>query len=184
MIYRGSEMDSHHALTDEGRRVLLEQLKLRTDFDLRRDVEVEGLIPPLNEQVGYLRIPLNSYEEFFDEQFREGIRRIFAHLTDRSLYPMYVHCWGGADRTGTLVMMFQAVLGLDDELMMQDYELTSFAIWGKRSRTSKPFVSLLKKLEEYGGTDEPLRIKCVRFLRSIGVTRAQLDTFREIMLEE
>lgn len=39
---------------------------------------------------------------------------------------MYLHCVGGADRTGTLAFLIEALVGVSESDLSKDYELTSF----------------------------------------------------------
>jgi len=41
-----------------------------------------------------------------------------AHRSDR---PLLVHCTGGKDRTGVVIALVQALLGVDDEVIATDY---------------------------------------------------------------
>ena len=56
-------------------------------------------------------------------------------LAKPETYPTYIHCAGGADRTGSLIYILEALCGVDEADMDIDYELTSFAtIFGLRDR--------------------------------------------------
>ena len=39
---------------------------------------------------------------------------------------MYFHCAGGADRTGTLAFLIEALVGVSENDLSKDYELTTF----------------------------------------------------------
>lgn len=39
---------------------------------------------------------------------------------------VYLHCVGGADRTGTLAFLIEALVGVSESDLSKDYELTSF----------------------------------------------------------
>ena len=182
LFFRGSEMDDHHRLQPEGKKVLLETLKIKTDMDLRRGVNERLTESPMGKEVDWLYAPLRPYEEFLAENMWENIRFIFDKLCDRSIYPVYCHCWGGADRTGILAMSICAIMGVPDEQLLQDYELTSFSIYGKRMRTAPYFVPFPEGLKEYGIEEVGLGESIKRFLLHIGVTREQFDILRDIFL--
>ena len=45
-------------------------------------------------------------------------------------YPIYCHCVAGRDRTGTIVAILLALLGVDTETILKEYELTFFSSKG------------------------------------------------------
>ncbi len=187
MIYRGSEMDAHMKMREEGKSILLNDLKIQTDLDLRGLSEL-GSQPgnyysPLGKKVNWLSVPLSSYANIFNESGKKQYKKIFDALDNKKNYPLYIHCWGGADRTGTLIFMIQSVLGLSDRDLIADYEETSFAVFGVRSRDSKQFQEFLQKLNEFGQKKDSLRRRAELFLLSCGISQDQIDRFRTIMTE-
>lgn len=66
--------------------------------------------------------------------------------------PVYFHCIGGADRTGTLAFLTGALLGVSELDLNIDYELTSFNDSRLRNNTSdRPFKYLVKYLYSFEG---------------------------------
>ena len=122
MIYRGSEMDTHHSLTEEGRLVLRNDMEIRTDLDLRE--EALGLLTrsPIGPDIRFELIPVRAYAEFMASENYADCRAVFSLLADETAYPIYLHCWGGADRAGTVVLLLNGLLGVDDESLLLDYE--------------------------------------------------------------
>ena len=49
-----------------------------------------------------------------------------AAIADENRYPVYIHCTGGADRTGTLAFLINALLGVgeDDLIRIKSIMLT------------------------------------------------------------
>jgi hypothetical protein len=71
---------------------------------------------------------------------------------------------------------------VDETALIQDYELTSFSIYGKRDSNGstydfKPFLTKLKKYE-----GETLAQKTENYMLSIGVTETEIYNIRAIML--
>lgn len=58
----------------------------------------------------------------------EMIAEILAVLTDPSAYPAVVHCSAGKDRTGLVVAVILALLGVDDDQIVDDYTLSGPAL--------------------------------------------------------
>ncbi len=182
-IFRGCEMDTHHHITDGGRRVMMEELGICTDLDLRE--EAVGIIDrsPLGSDVRFELIPVKAYGEYFEPEQNSACRQVFDLLADETAYPIYIHCWGGADRVGTVILLLNAMLGVDDESLLKDYELTSFSVWGERSRTSPLFMTLLDALDRFGSDDQTLSEKATNYLVAAGVTTEQQEKIRSFLLE-
>lgn len=183
LIYRGSEMDTHHTITDAGRRVFIEEMGIKTDLDLRGEAVGCVTESPAGSGIDYLLMPCVAYEAFMKDEQKPVCRALFEVLADENAYPIYFHCWGGADRTGTLALMLEAVLGLSDADMMRDYELTSLSVWGERSINGEWFRSLMRELDAYGSKNDGIRDKALAFLRSCGVTDELMEKIRINMLE-
>lgn len=176
-LYRSSEMNSHLSLTDEGERVLLEDLGIKTDIDLRGSEEIRE--PALDERrVRWVNIPIQPYENIILPYYKELYRHAFSLLADPVTYPAIVHCWGGADRTGTLVFLLEAVIGVEESCLIQDYELTSLSIWGYRSSSSQEFIHFLEALSSYAQPGSSLQTQVDGYLRSIGVTGEEINSIR------
>lgn len=187
MIYRGTEMDGHFNLSEDGKRFMTEELGIRSDFDLRGPNEwgnVPNYRSPLGENVRWINFRIGAYDAIFSDEQKVLYRDIFKTLTDESVYPTYVHCWGGADRTGTLIMMIKAILGVSDVDLCADYEMTTFSTIGERYIHADYFEKLTKGLENFGGKDAPLSVKFENYLKSIGVTEEELNKIRELLLED
>ncbi|MBQ4088314.1 MAG: tyrosine-protein phosphatase [Clostridia bacterium] len=184
LIYRGSEMDTHHSITEQGKWVMQNEMGIRTDLDLRGEAVGKLSESPAGSDINYMLMPCVAYESFLAEEQKPMCKALFDVLADERNYPIYFHCWGGADRTGTLAFMLESVLGLSDDDMIRDYELTSLSVWGERSRSGDWFASLVKGLEAYGDAGDSLREKALNFLRSCGIDDAVFEKLRINLLEK
>lgn len=178
LIFRGSEMDDHCTLTESGKNILLKDLKLKTDYDLR----FSDLPSPLGDSVKLIRIPLRGTYGRISE-FKDNFRDMLSVFADESNYPIYIHCWGGADRTGTLLFLLCALLGMSEEDLFLEYEFTSFSVWGPRSSDSELFTEFKNALSEYGTDNDNLVTKSKNFVLSTGITEEQIEKFKSILLE-
>lgn len=191
LLYRGakfnviSERDILPAITEEGIRVLLNDLKVRTELDLRAD----GISTVSNGRYGfhYIKSGLSAYatwgtEGVFAPEQRESLCRIFHILAVKAFYPVYFHCAGGGDRTGTLAYLLEMILGVSHEDAVRDYEFSVLSVSGERQRYSEVWVKFMERLERFGGDSRKEQVE--RFLAECGVTSAVLDSIREILLEE
>lgn len=183
MMLRGSEVPSYlRAVTREQ----LQPFGIKTDLDLRGYGEESGFrqesaIP--NAKLKY--VMTIGYMGAF--RSTEHYKEIFSFMADESNYPMYVHCTAGADRTGTVIFLLNALLGVPEEVLIRDYEFTSFSKWGIRSQNldteyGPAFQEFLTALKAYSG--ETLADKTEAYMLSIGVTQTEIDNIRAIMLEE
>lgn len=177
MIFRGCEMNGEHglSLSEEGEWYLSQVLGIRFDMDLRADSSDTPISSATKEYFS-----INGYEYAFIET--ENYRRIFSAFADESNYPMYVHCWGGADRTGTVCFLLNALLGVSEAELIQDFELTSWSIFGVRDSSSEDFEKFITQLNTYEGNT--LSEKVENYLLSIGVTETEIANIRTILLEE
>lgn len=183
LIYRGCEMEFHHTVTEQGRCTLRDVLQIKTDLDLREEALGKVFSSALGEQVKHVLLPVKAYGDFLKEEEKETCRKLFRLFSEEERYPFYIHCWGGADRTGTVLFMLGGILGMSERDLFLDYEFTSFSVWGERSIRSELFCSLLEGLQPYGKEGDTINKKCEAYLLSVGVTEGELNRIREIMLQ-
>ena len=171
-------------LTEQGRRRALEELGLRTDLDLRSASECWGMTgSPLGDCVAWEHIPFGHYDEIPEsKRFEKAVKDVFAVLADPSRRPLVLHCIGGADRTGTLAFYIQALCDVDDDVLVKDWELTGCYTARSSLRHEDCIDRLQDSLLRYPGGSTKQRVRT--FLRSCGVTDAQMDAVRSAMLDE
>ncbi len=177
MVYRGSEMNSHLSITEEGRRVMVEDLGIRTDLDLRR----EDAHPALDiKSVDWVNIPVLPYGYITEDEQKDAYRRIFELFARPDAYPVFFHCWGGADRAGTLAFLLNAILGVSFQDLARDYEFTSLSLWGARSRESAEFNQIMEELSAYAPPgDIGMRVR--NYLLSAGLDPGQIEKIKSIL---
>lgn len=185
MVYRTSEMNAHLHITEDGKQLLLDELGIRTDLDLRG--ETERPRPALDkERVRWVNVPVHPYAKICDTSpfGMPAYRRLFALLADPAHYPLIFHCWGGADRAGTLAFLLGALLGMRLDDLIRDYELTSLSVWGVRTRASLEFSSLLETLRTFHPDMADVQAQVEAYLAYIGVTPAEIAAIRAALVEE
>jgi hypothetical protein len=183
LLFRGAKIEGW--ALPEGIEMLRE-LGIRTQIDLRAEVVGLQTESPLGQEVRYENHPCGAYDEFILCNDPCAIRQLVTRFTDPNIYPVYFHCYGGADRTGTLAFMLGVILGLDEATLLDEYEQTLLSALNpdmRRSRWGELFQRLVKALDrpEFGSGD--LCVKSMRFLESIGVTQHDVDSIRNILLE-
>jgi len=183
-LYRTGEFDTHMNLTAEGIDTALHTLGIRTDLDQRGEAVgkvIDGVLEPY--RVRRVLLPMQGYDFIFEDSvYRKNLAHGFRLITNPASWPLCFHCWGGADRGGTLALLVEGVLGVPREQLVLDYELTSLSIWGVRTRNYEPFDNMMKRLDGFSSPDLPIRDNIEAFLVSIGVPKEEIDRLRNALL--
>ena len=172
-LYRSDEL---HALTDADLEVV-GALGIRVIFDLRNaaersarpnrlplDVELlERTSPSPNvprtteEQISSAELP-DADDELFAvvyidllDRLAPELRTILERAVDAPARPLLFHCAAGKDRTGIAAAVLLGVLGVTDDVILDDYELTSTYF------TPRKMDSLATLLAEHGVAEELIR---------------------------
>ena len=132
--------------------------------------------------VKWINIPVGAYQLIMGPGQPESYVRIFRLVADPDNLPLYMHCFGGADRTGTVVLMLNALLGVSAENLLRDYEWTSLAIWGDRNRDKAELQQFFKILSQYAPSGT-LQQQVEAFFKHYGVTDKEINDFRQLFLE-
>jgi protein tyrosine/serine phosphatase len=180
IIFRSSEMNSHLNITKEGHRVLLDELKIKTDIDLRGETEECQAVLDTNK-VKWINLPILPYQGIIDKNSKENYSKIFKIFANSKNYPILFHCWGGCDRAGTVAFLLNALLGLSIENLIKDYELSTFTIWGERSHLSDWFQALLITLQQIT-PNKNINIQVEEYLKSIGITEKEIISIRNNLI--
>jgi len=184
LIYRSAELNTHLQVTPEGAAILQDELGIRTDLDLRGINGDENPQPALDPgRVNWVNMKLVAYQEIFTERGQPGILQAFQVLADLAAYPVLVHCWGGADRTGTLVFLLNALLGVELPDLAYDYELTSYSVSALRRSSSPEFQAMLEGLKAFAPAGASLQAQVEAYLASLGVTAEQMALLRQLLVE-
>lgn len=180
-IFRGGELELHMHLTQEGA-MAMKELGIRTDLDMRG--EAVGVVEHFTSKalgMQHIHVPSVPYDVVFAEENRQSLRDFYRVFAETENYPIYFHCWGGADRGGTAAFLLGAFLGMSYEDLIFEYEYTSLSIWGIRTRNYPPFAEMVRLLSQLPGKD--LQEKTRYFLKHYAdLTDAQLDRLYDYMV--
>lgn len=180
LAFRGTRLEDD--LTENGKSALLD-LGIKTEIDLRREAVGKVTGSPLGSDVHYILHPCNGYDDFLLKDSPEDIKKLIEYFADEENYPIYFHCKGGADRTGTLAFLLGAIFGLDDSTLIRDYELTMCCSPEKkmsrsRKKKIKEFLIILHKRDK----NKTLAENTVDFLYGCGVEKETAEKIRSIFL--
>lgn len=156
-------------ITEEARRYATSKLHINCVFDLRATEEAaeNGIFPDDNvvqnlafnknaslspdvmaEHYQGLLISSYSFPKAYMMVLKNStnaIKKFFRYILDGNCHPgssLVFHCTAGKDRTGILGMLVLSILGVDDDTIAKEYELTTVGL--------KTELKLIKKLQARG----------------------------------
>ena len=182
MVYRGTRMDkAPWLITEKGLDVVLNDLKIRSELDLRH---VPKGKPPLKPHgVNITNFGYGSYKQILDRKDQcKATVRFLKKMTDPAYFPVYIHCDGGADRTGIMLFFLESVLGMSEQDLLTEYELTTF--FQPRSRNSKQMKPFLEAIRKYGKGEDTLANKAVAFLKQYGLTEDDIRKIKNNLIDQ
>ena len=176
-LFRGGLLDT------SDRAVLVDQLKIRHDLDLRGKTDNGGLTEsPLGADVAYT---CTENYVWYSLQREDEWHTILGTIFDAAAKgnPLIFHCAAGADRTGTVACIVEAILGVDQPNLDKDFELTSFAIApNARQRNSDNWKGLMAEINAIPVGDT-FRDKIVNWVGYLGFTADEINAFRNAMID-
>ena len=212
LIFRGGEMDGGRfdnggnacKISSSGINAM-KDAGIAAVLDLRTAEEaLEKYSSSLGKDIDYVRFEdANAYyyDKFWKtDTYIRAMQWVIDELKDGK--PVYFHCIYGADRTGTLAFIIEALLGVAESDIAVDYELTSFSYGltspprrrGPKNEVSvyryKEMVQGLKNSHDISGSDLQERVR--NFLlngypgakgKSAVISEADLDWFEDYMKE-
>ena len=194
LIFRCGRLNQSRAkspiveITEEGARVMLDELHIVSEIDLRRtDNNEVGAITAsvLGDSVRYYCIPMQvGLNDDTDALLTnaDALKELFSILADASNYPLCFHCDIGTDRTGLVAILIHGLCGVDEKDICYDYVFSNLgkikSIRTYEKFSAMPYVQHLRNAE--GAT---FREKVRSSLLAIGIPEADMDAVAAIMTE-
>ncbi|MBO4262909.1 MAG: tyrosine-protein phosphatase [Clostridia bacterium] len=192
LIYRGTRLQE-----TDGTAVADEKIQdyIIGTFGLKTDIDLRGLwndplsvTKSLNGKMQLISAPITAYADVFvNPDTKKGLKTVFSIFADASKYPLYIHCHGGADRTGTTAFLLNGLLGVPYEDLIRDYELTSFSVGFVGLRYRKDYaIGFFNALNEFGekkgvkGLSETIELWLTDY---VGVTAEEIAAIKYLLLE-
>lgn len=142
-VYRGCELVTseinktlNHSVTlDSGNLSLFQdELNIKHEFDLRKTgTSTMGSqngwssLADDDHEVKYTQYALGSFGDLWTKGNPTELKASFMLFGEaKEDAAVYCHCWGGADRTGTVIFILEGLLGVSFLEAAMDYEITSF----------------------------------------------------------
>ena len=133
-LFRGSRLKGN---TSEGGKVIstedvkdLLRLGISAELDLRSNDETNSTTSALNREYSYSRIAdaINAQGMYVtcNDAYIKALNTIIGWMKDNSEI-VYINSTYGAERTGTLAFLINGLLGVSEEDLSKDYELSSFS---------------------------------------------------------
>lgn len=199
-IYRGCQLNSIYttAAPDSVQKALFKDLLgIRDDIDLRSVSETAGqdrqpgtaddfTESALGKDVDYIWIPIAPYatgvkltDASQTAYYKTLIQRIIFDIVNNK--PCYIHCAEGADRTGTIIALIEALCGVGQTDIDRGYELTSLAQNRERLRTSADWIGLINYINTLDG--DSFRDKVVYYALQAGVNIGEINALRHALID-
>ncbi len=192
MYYRGGYVED---ITEAGRKVMLEELGIKTDLDLRG---AEGRIAsPLSADINYRAFSAPYYwgtstgiGPDMTDAYKGALANAIRTFADEDNYPIYVHCALGRDRTGTVCFLINALCGATEEALYLDYEMSLLSSSTDTdtyaaTMVNGNFAALYNNILTYAPAGGTIKEGAENYLiNRLGITEAEITSIRELLLED
>lgn len=183
-LFRGSRLFISGSANESDRAVLHDLLGIRHELDLRYASELERNYSLIGSDVAWTHID----GAWYSLEKKANWKKMLECLMDCAIreIPLYFHCAGGADRTGSLAMVVEAMLGVSQSDIDKDYELTSFYSGvatdaQARRRNESEWIGLISAFDAYSGSC--IRDRVVAWALTLGISIETINAFRAAMID-
>lgn len=228
IIYRGARLNNSYStgfntdksirdeyckveaeITEEGKKTFTEDLKIKTEIDLRDtngngypgggisgSVDQAPTIGSVVDGVKYVAIPMDNDATIASN--KKQIKQFFETLENKDNYPIYYHCNIGTNRTGMVSYLLGALCGMSEHDLQLDYMFSNFGtialptpLSSNRKRTE--LIELTGEYEKgtYGASyvvnsfsGKNLMEKAENCLKDCGVSQSTITAVKNIMMGE
>lgn len=164
---------------------------IKHEIDMRGSSETALTSSPIGQDVRYVCYAIPSYYKAIidgsDPVSYSGVVNVLKTIMDAAVHgeACYFHCSLGADRTGTVSYLIEALLGVAKKDMDKDYELTTFYLYPAqaetRLRTSSTYNAMIDYLDSLTGST--FLDKVVWWYLKAGFGIDELNAFRAAAID-
>lgn len=182
MLFRGGEPNA------ADKALMVEDIGIRHELQLRGAAEA-----PQNYSIWGVNYTCPETYVWMSLSNKPAWKQILRCVFDTVPYnlPLYFHCAAGADRTATVAVMLEALLGMNQSDIDKDYELTCFSTGTgtdaqARRRDEdeyKAYIVEIKSVPLPSGVEDTFRNHAIYFVASLGFTADEINAFRSAMID-
>lgn len=191
-LYRGSELqlesssDTTNAhIYNSGIDVFKEILGIKAELDMTGHTQTESVA---GKDIVFRQIMLSSYATVINDadyqaKFKQAFEWILEQITGNK--PVYFHCAGGCDRTGTLSALLLGLLGVSEVDMSIEYELSAFSKIGwsrRRNSTSYDYKGMIAAVKTAGNSNDITTAIYNWAVDVVGISSNDIASFRSAMI--
>lgn len=185
LLYRGAE--PYNNMSDAIRNLSIDFLGIQKEINLQFASDLNGRTESgFGPRVDMLHVDM-TWNDLSYQKTSGHIRAIFDPLMDYVIggHPTYFHCAAGADRTGVVALLCEAILGVAQSDIDKDYELTCFYTGADtdanaRRRNETVWTREINYINTFDG--DTFRDRTVNLFLSCGVTIDKINKFRSAMI--
>ncbi|MCC8073271.1 MAG: DUF1294 domain-containing protein [Clostridiales bacterium] len=197
LIYRGSQLEYTNQseqttvfVNESNENYLVNACGIGYEIDLRDEDETPVYESALGDDVGYQRFALPQDSYINHVNLNGDSYTVTAKCLEQVMknvingIPTYIHCAAGADRTGTICFLLEALLGVSQADCDKDYELTCFssgADYTDRLRTSGNWIDLVSYFNSFVGKN--IQEKVASWCNEAGIDDELIESYREAMID-
>ena len=182
VLFRGGEPEA------SDKDIMVNQVGVKYELNLRGD-----------------EVPIRDYSVWGIE-YSQPAKQAWYSISDKVLWkqllkttinavtheiPLYFHCAAGADRTGTLACVLEAILGMSQSDIDKDYEITSFYSGTATNDTTRArnsshwrgLINAIKATPLPSSVADTFRNHAIYFAVSCGITESEINAFRAAMID-
>lgn len=157
---------------------------IKFELDIRDAGNAAGTVATIPGST-YRNVPINNaYAQMINSEATAAATACIAameSIVDDK--PVYIHCASGADRTGCICAMLEALLGVSDTDIDRDFEMTDFADIEDLTGHVRNGGSWTGFWSALNSGQSNAKMNVAKFLKNNGATTSLLNSFREKMID-
>lgn len=157
---------------------------IKFELDIRDAANATGTVATIPGST-YRNVPINNaYAQMINSEATAAATACIAameSIVDNK--PVYIHCASGADRTGCICAMLEALLGVSDTDIDRDFEMTDFADIEDLTGHVRNGGSWTGFWSALNSGQPNAKMNVAKFLKDNGATVSLLNSFRTKMID-